>query len=456
MRKLAGELKTILVFGHVLCLAFGCSTTPESSNAVDRGRGNNGDHDASTGPKATGTGGSGGPGINLPDGGTTDAGNGVCASVTQRAQRTREPVDIIFMIDNSESMADKIASVRQRINKDFVDIISASGVDYRVIMLSRYGKTDDNMVCIPAPLGGTDCSSPDSQPLKNGARYFQYSVEIASLDGWCKMIDSFSRPDEFDYTDYYPSVPQRRPWTPLAPTGWREYLRPKTFKSFVLITDDDLTCNTFADNPDLDVKPRAYDAFYADAHAAAAKFDATLLKMAPEFFGTKDKRNYRVHSIVGLDAKGTVPATEPLITGTCGTSDGAGLGHQALSMLTGGLRYPICRYDDYREVFNTLATDTIETAQLSCDWAIPPPPTETVFDSTKVNVEYKPGNGAASEVLPNVASEGDCGSGDGWFYNDNAAPTRINACPKTCTALKADPAGTVDIAFGCTTIVRVK
>ena len=63
-----------------------------------------------------------------------------CAQQKVRAEHgSRRPVDIIFVIDNSGSMADEIASVRKNIQTDFASIIEDSGVDYRVIMVSRFG-----------------------------------------------------------------------------------------------------------------------------------------------------------------------------------------------------------------------------------------------------------------------------------------------------------------------------
>src|SRR5690606_17538041 len=106
---------------------------------------------------------------------------------------------------------------------------------------------------------------------------------------------------------------------------------------------------------------------------------------SPEQFGTAEERRYRWHSIVGMAEKaaeaGAVPEPwfpdEPVTVERCGEmgeSVGAGTGFQQLSVLTGGLRYPSCRYENFNSVFNAIAEGIIEGAMLSCEWEIPPPP----------------------------------------------------------------------------------
>ena len=73
---------------------------------------------------------------------------------TTRAERGAvKEVDIIFVVDNSGSMTDEIDAIRRNINDNFAAIIEASGVDYRVILLSQYGREGTN-VCIEPPLAG--------------------------------------------------------------------------------------------------------------------------------------------------------------------------------------------------------------------------------------------------------------------------------------------------------------
>src|SRR5690606_29760723 len=98
-----------------------------------------------SGQGGTGQGGDGSSGASnpptYPDAGfsyvPSDAGTQPCAAVTGQATLRKRPMDIIISIDNSGSMAGEIEAVQQRISDDFAQIIEQSGIDYRVIMVSR-------------------------------------------------------------------------------------------------------------------------------------------------------------------------------------------------------------------------------------------------------------------------------------------------------------------------------
>src|SRR5690606_35531842 len=132
-------------------------------------------------------------------------GEPACVGGSTAATRIRRPVDIIFVIDNSGSMEEEIGQVEQRINEDFADIIEQSGLDYRVIMVSRYGDLDHPFgggggtnypICIGSPLGGTECLDPDNEAPVPGQRFLHYSARVGSNDALCLLLDGFSAPDE--------------------------------------------------------------------------------------------------------------------------------------------------------------------------------------------------------------------------------------------------------------------
>lgn len=375
-----------------------------------------------------------------------------CASVSERAIAEKRPVDIIFVIDNSGSMSEEIAAVEARINNDFARILEASGADFRVILVSRYGvheKTGPaasaaNDICIRAPLGASDCTSPVVPASLNvPPRFYQYNQEITSQDAWCKLLDGWRVPD-----------------------GWAAYLRPEAFKSIVIISDDDNACATVAasqlaagDLVKLSMSPQAF--IFKDPGANALRFDAALRELSQAQFGTATRRNYRVHSIVGMVKNaannGAWPPSAPLQTERCGSDvDAPGQAHQSLSILTGGLRFPICEHENFDVVFHALAADAIQSAELSCEWKIPSPPSGESFDSGRVNLEYFPAGGSAGTTIPKVAAPSDCGAGGGWYYDDEAHPSKLLACPATCQTLESDAMGALNIAFGCSTIVDVR
>ncbi len=96
-------------------------------------------------------------------------------------------------------------------------------------------------------------------------------------------------------------------------------------------------------------------------------------------------------------------------------------------------------------------TETV-TTPLECEWGIPAPPPGETFDPTQVNVDLL-ANGQ-KERLGKVPSESECASfSGGWYYDDPVAPTRIIACPDTCTTVKGSGVAGVSVALGCATEV---
>jgi hypothetical protein len=99
------------------------------------------------------------------------------------------------------------------------------------------------------------------------------------------------------------------------------------------------------------------------------------------------------------------------------------------------------------------ALNEISVAALACEYRIPAAMTGQI-DFAKVNVQFTAGDGALSN-LGYVGSQARCDpSRGGWYYDvDPAAgtPTRIFTCSTSCSGLRADPKGQVDLVFGCRT-----
>lgn len=94
-----------------------------------------------------------------------------------------------------------------------------------------------------------------------------------------------------------------------------------------------------------------------------------------------------------------------------------------------------------------------EVQTLPCAWEIPAPPSGESLDPARVNVELAPPEASAIAVA-NVADEAACGTADGWFYDDPAAPGSVVACPATCARLGAAQDIRVNLLFGCETTLR--
>jgi hypothetical protein len=351
-----------------------------------------------------------------------------CAAQSSTATLVKKPVDIIVVVDNSGSMTDEIVGVQKNINANFANILEASGLDYRVIIVARHGSASSGQsICVEAPLSGIPaggCATPPAKPVSRPPRFFHYSTEIASRDSWCKILSTYATADEFN----------------LAPNGWKEWLRPDAFKTFVEITDDGVGCSyggkTYQDSNTV-----------AGGTAAAPQFDAALLALAPAQFGTATERNYAFYSIVAMGyntpATEPYPATAPVVATKCPTAANPGTGHQAMSVLTGALRFPICDTTSYDKVFKAIAAGVIKGAKASCSFPAPTPkPGETIDPSTVV-VRYKSGAGT-STLFEQVANAGACKPGA--FYLASGA---IQLCPDACTTVQADDKADIQVLWGC-------
>jgi hypothetical protein len=342
----------------------------------------------------------------------------VCESVSSSANTP--PVDIIFVIDNSGSMTAEIGQVEANINNNFAAIIAAANLDYRVIMVSRHGSAATSQsICVSQPLSGTaTCAPPPATPT-NTANFFHYSVEIGSTNSFTQVLNSYDIADEHN----------------LAPNGWRDWLRADAHKVFVEITDDNNTSMTYT----------AFDAALTDPSMGG-------------MFGSAAARKYTFHSIVGIIAKANPadaygpsegPAGTPgVFTDKCPGDGSPNSGavnhspeHQQLSILTGGLRFPVCETNHYNTVFNTVAEGVV--AQAACQFVIPPPPIAG-FSLDKIQAVYTPGNGGAPHIFAQVADLAACTGNSA--YRD---ATRVYLCPDACTMVRADEGAQVSIQFTC-------
>lgn len=410
-------------------LLFACGT--DNSSFAD-GAGNNGTGTSSGGDK-DGFGSSGSSGS--PDNNTSVDTGPECASAAAVASLTKAPVDIIFVIDNSSSMSGEILEVQKQVNDNFRTIIEKSGIDYRVIMVTRHGGIASESVCISAPLSGAQsCSPPPAKPTET-ARFFHYNVEIASHNAWCQLLSTIDQPDTTDGFN-------------LHPNGWGELLRPGAFKTFIVMTDDNVSCTfgnvTFTDSNTA-----------AAGNSAAAAFDAALLAKDSRF-GTAQKRNYVFHSIVSLKenpagAQVAYQPTDAITTSTCKSgAQNPGTGYQALSVLTKGLRFPTCDQGgvfDYSPIFNEVAKGIVKSSSVSCDFPVPQPAAGQTLDMSTLAVQYKAGGTASPVEFAPVADLSACGPDK--FYVEGGSTGTVHLCPDTCTTVKSDALADIRVVSGC-------
>ncbi len=320
----------------------------------------------------------------------------------------KKPVDVIVLIDNSGSMTEEIVGVQKNINTNFATILDGSGLDYRVILISRHGKASSGQsVCIEAPLSGIPaggCTTPPAKPVNNPSKFYHYSTEIGSLDSLCKIISTFTAPDEFM----------------LAPNGWSEWARPEAFKVFVEITDDHASCGAYLDKNTV-----------VGGGEAATKFDTDLLALSPAQFAAGASRNYAFYSIVAM-AYNNPPTdpyepTDPVLTTKCPTASNSGTGYQALSVLTNSLRFPLCDTTSYDVVFKAIAQGVIEGAKVSCDFPIPEAPAARRSISRASSSSTPPAAWATRPTSPRSPTR----------PRASRAPSTSRRTPSTCARIPA-------------------
>jgi hypothetical protein len=204
---------------------------------------------------------------------------------------------------------------------------------------------------------------------------------------------------------------------------YKDWLRAEASLTYVGVTDDDALAVDEGDRS----KPLDPQINSAD------KFIAALAKLDP---AAAAKMKY---SAIFCFTECPLAATEGKI-------------HRDLVLKTGGVMGDLCK-QDFKPVWNALATKIATEAKLACEWSIPKPPGGETIDPNLVNVDAQHGDGSKID-LKKVGSKADCGTGPGWYYDDEKNPTRVLVCPATCTELQADNKAKVDVLFGCKTIVR--
>jgi hypothetical protein len=377
------------------------------------GQGANGGGAGKDGSAGGGTG--GGIAIDAGDGGLDP--DAACAAKSAQANLVSRPIDIIFLVDTSSTMNPVIDAVVANIDVNFAAIIAASGIDYRVIVVAKHGSPSNYGACFKSPLSLTNCSPVPAAPANNPPKFFHYDpgTHLGSSNTYPATISGYNVPDAYG----------------LAPSGWSEWVRAEAFKTIVVMTD-----GTSEGGSPLD----------------GAGFDAALLGLSPAKFGTAAKRDYIAHAFVGISENN--PPTQPyaasdgVISGTCSSlSVSPGFIYQDLAILTGGLRFPLCQYGAFDQIFNVIAQGVIEGAKIECEFEMPDAPPGETLDPSTIIMKFTPGGGAPYP-FNQVANAAACAPNSFYIEQDV-----IRLCPETCTAAQADPQAALDILFGCKTYV---
>jgi hypothetical protein len=182
---------------------------------------------------------------------------------------------------------------------------------------------------------------------------------------------------------------------------WKSALRADAVKHIVIVTDD-------------------------NSKLAAASFDSQLQALDPTFTG------YKFHGIFCYTK--------------CATAASAGTVYQTLVQQTGGVSGDLC-LQDFKPVFDKLATAVVEGSKIACDIPMPDPPAGKTINLNQVSLEVVPSTGAAQKIQ-HVSDASQCASG-GWYYDNNTKPTRIILCPSTCTFAQGLTDAKLGVGLGC-------
>ncbi len=317
-----------------------------------------------------------------------------CAALSQTAANRLQPADIIIAIDNSQSMTEETLFVREQMNA-FSQQIVDSGVDVHIVIISATYTVD--AVTMASTTGGGGGGSGNGicidPPLGSGS-----CPEDSSLPRFLHVPNEVGSNDSLNL--FISTYPQ-----------WQAQLRPNATKTFAVVTDDDAT-----DGP----------------NNSAAAFIASVAGLDPALFAQ-------------WQFSGIYCFTQ------CPQAAAIGTVYRDLITQKQGVAGDLC-LQDFAPVFDALAQSVIGASGLDCEWEIPPAPQGESFTIGRVNVQYTITGSAAPQQIFHVPTAMNCSGQGGWFYDDNANPSRVIVCPETCTALKDDPSAKIDILFGCQTV----
>jgi len=341
-----------------------------------------------------------------------------CQSTGKSAETGLAAVDIVWIIDGSGSMADEAERLQMNIDS-FVASISSAGVDTHVVLV---GETD----LVPA-----------GSNLATSGNYLYVQDKVDSWNALDRLIER--------YPDY------------------QSFLRPTAHVHFIIVTDDESrymglgTPEARAQGFEM-AMDGMLDAEFT-VHAIASPGTADDLPCIPESVPAEVAKCCQDY-ILGLFL--TYPAgcdaymdqVTPLNCPFLGGAAAPGVTYQDVATSTGGVFASICA-EDWTGVFSSLSDAVIESAPLPCNYAIPPPPQGMSFDVGKVNVKYTPPGADPNSVQPygHVADADACGDREAWYFDDPTVPSEVLLCPSVCEQVGSGQGGTVDVLFGCATIM---
>jgi hypothetical protein len=157
----------------------------------------------------------------------------------------------------------------------------------------------------------------------------------------------------------------------------------------------------------------------------------------------------------GAMGTGGTPAVNTFVIGVFSPGAARDMAQTNLDLLaTAGGTSPAVVIDTSQDVAAALqnALKSVQSKAIACDFKIP----STGVDFKKVNVQFTSGSGSVTPILHSPPDgSGGCDARGGWYYDKDpasGAPTKITACPASCSMFQTDLNGHVDVILGCPTI----
>jgi len=94
------------------------------------------------------------------------------------------------------------------------------------------------------------------------------------------------------------------------------------------------------------------------------------------------------------------------------------------------------------------ALKAIQGLAVGCSYTVPKVSDAGVVNPDIVKIEYLVGGLAPAKPLNRVLDVTKCVA-DGWYYDNNAAPTTIRFCPAACNVVLADTKAQINVLLGC-------
>lgn len=92
------------------------------------------------------------------------------------------------------------------------------------------------------------------------------------------------------------------------------------------------------------------------------------------------------------------------------------------------------------------ALKTIQGTAIPCEFDMPVAEAG-IINPDQITLDYM--SGGNKTPVGRVDNQNLCDVNGGWYYDNNASPSKILLCPATCTTMKADPMAKVNISLGC-------